>query len=138
MKAAEHAGHRVLSSEPSGSESDLSYARLSDLLADLLPEVTDTIPGPQREALEVALLLREAGERPPTAHAVGLAVLAALQAGAAQRPMLIGIATDFTASTVYLPRMPSGQLRRRARIRGGHHRGSHAGGCSAGRVGLGR
>jgi hypothetical protein len=81
VKAAEHAGHRVLSSEPSGSESDLFYARLSDLLADLLPEVTNSIPGPQREALEVALLLREAGERPSTAHAVGLAVLAALQAG---------------------------------------------------------
>src|SRR3954471_17278400 len=32
--------------------------------------------------------------------------------------------------TLYLPRMRSGQLRRRARIRGGHHRSSHAGGCS--------
>jgi len=39
---------------------------------------------------------------------------------------------------VYLPRMPSGQFRRRARIREGHRRGGHAGGCSVGRVGLGR
>ncbi len=65
VEAAEGAGHRVLRSEPSSGEADLSYAGLSDLLNELLPVVRDTIPAPQRDALEVALLLREAGDRPP-------------------------------------------------------------------------
>ena len=45
---------------------------------------------------------------------------------------------DPLGMTLYLPRIPSGQLRQRARIRGGRRRGGHAGGCSAGQVGLGR
>ncbi len=79
IQAAAAAGHRLLRSEPSASETDLSFAGLSDLLADALPLVTDQIPGPQREALEIALLLRPAGAEPPAARAVGLAVLAALR-----------------------------------------------------------
>src|SRR5262249_60856844 len=63
-------GQRVLRSEPTASEADLSFAGLSDLLAGVLPEVINGIPGPQREALEVALLLRPAVDQPPTAHAV--------------------------------------------------------------------
>ena len=39
--------------------------------------LADQIPGPQREALGIALLLRPAGGEPPAARALGLAVLAA-------------------------------------------------------------
>ncbi len=56
------------------SETDLSFAGLSDLLGEVLPEVSVQIPGPQREALEIALLLRPAGDEPPTTRAIGLAV----------------------------------------------------------------
>jgi hypothetical protein len=80
VQAAVEAGRQVLRSEPTASETDLSFAGLSDLLAEALPAVAADIPAPQLEALEVALLLRVAGERPPTAHAVGLAVLAVLRA----------------------------------------------------------
>ena len=77
VAAATDAGHRLLHSEPSAAEADLSFAGLSDLLTGVLPEVAAAIPGPQREALEIALLLRPAGDETPTAHAVGLAALAA-------------------------------------------------------------
>lgn len=91
VEAAVHSGRRVLRTEPTGSETDLSFAGLSDLLAGGLPAVAADIPAPQLDALEVALLLRAAGERPPTAHAVGLAVLAALRALAARCPVLVAV-----------------------------------------------
>jgi DNA-binding NarL/FixJ family response regulator len=85
------AGHRLLRSEPSASETDLSFVGLSDLLAGVLPLVADHIPGPQREALEIALLLRPAGDEPPTARAVGLAVLAALRGCLSVGPVMVAI-----------------------------------------------
>jgi DNA-binding CsgD family transcriptional regulator len=91
LAAAADAGHRLLRSEPSAAEADLSFAGLSDLLTGVLPEVTADIPGPQREALEIALLLRPAGDEAPTAHAVGLAVLAALRACVSVGPVLVAI-----------------------------------------------
>ncbi len=91
VETAVAAGYHVLRSEPSASEIDLPFAGLSDLLADLLPVVSAQIPGPQLEALEVALLLRPAGEDPPTAHAIGLGVLAGLRGGLSEGPVLIAI-----------------------------------------------
>jgi len=91
LEVAAAAGHRLLRSEPSASETDLSFAGLSDLLAEVLPLVAARIPGPQLEALEVALLLRPAGEEPPTAHAIGLAMLAALRGCLSQHPVLIAV-----------------------------------------------
>jgi DNA-binding CsgD family transcriptional regulator len=91
IETAAAAGHRLLRSEPSASETDLSFAALSDLLAEVLPLVGAEIPGPQLEALQVALLLRPAGDEPPTAHAIGLAVLAALRGCLSRQPVLIAI-----------------------------------------------
>jgi hypothetical protein len=75
VKAATDVGCRLLRSEPSASEADLPFAGLSDLLAGVLSDADAGMPAPQREALEIALLLRPAGDQPPTAHAVGLAAL---------------------------------------------------------------
>ena len=91
VEAATGSGHRLLRSEPSEAEADLSFAGLSDLLAGVLPEVAAEIPGPQREALEVALLLRPPGDEPPIARAVGLAALAALRACLSAGPVLVAI-----------------------------------------------
>ena len=74
-----------------GREADLSFAGLSDLLIEVLPQVDAQILGPQRDALEIALLLRPAGDEPPTAHAVGLAVLAALRGCLSEGPVLVAI-----------------------------------------------
>jgi DNA-binding CsgD family transcriptional regulator len=117
VKAAEHAGHQILRSEPSSGESDLSFAGLSDLLAGVLPDVSDTIPAPQLEALEIALLLRPATDHSPTLHAVGLAVLAAIQTCVTQRPVLIAIddghwmdQESVSALTFALRRLRTGRL----------------------------
>jgi DNA-binding CsgD family transcriptional regulator len=91
IRTATAAGYRLLRSEPSASETDLSFAGLSDLLAGVLPLVAAQIPDPQREALEIALLLRPAGGEPPTARAVALAVLAALRGCLSDGPVLIAI-----------------------------------------------
>jgi DNA-binding CsgD family transcriptional regulator len=91
VKAATDVGCRLLRTEPSASEADLPFAGLSDLLAGVLPDVGAGIPAPQREALEIALLLRPAGDQPPTAHAVGLAVLTALRSCVAAGPALVAI-----------------------------------------------
>jgi DNA-binding CsgD family transcriptional regulator len=91
IEAGAAAGCRLLRSEPSAGETDLSFAGLSDLLAGFSPLAEDDIPGPQLEALQVALQLRPAGDKPPTAHAVGLAVLAALRGCLSRHPLLIAI-----------------------------------------------
>lgn len=91
MAAAERAGCRLLRSEPSAAETNLPFAGLTDLLSDTLPEVEHDIPGPQLDALQVALQLRPAGATPPTTHAIGLAVLAALGGLAAKCPVLVAI-----------------------------------------------
>jgi DNA-binding NarL/FixJ family response regulator len=91
VAAATDAGHGLLRSEPSAAEADLSFAGLSDLLTGVLPEVSADIPVPQREALEIALLLRPAQDEAPTAYAVGLAVLAALRACVSTGPVLVAI-----------------------------------------------
>jgi hypothetical protein len=60
IETAAAAGHRLLRSEPSASETDLSFAALSDLLAEVLPLVG--VSSVQLEALQIALLLRPAGD----------------------------------------------------------------------------
>ena len=117
VRAAAAAGHRLLRSEPSASEADLSFAGLSDLLADVLPQTAEQIPAPQREALEIALLLRPAGDQPPPARAVGLAVLAALRGCLSDGPVMIGIddvqwldEATLEALAFALRRIPDGAL----------------------------
>jgi len=117
VEAAATAGHRLLRSEASASETDLSFAGLSDLLAEVLPLVAREIPGPQREALEVALWLRPAGDQAPTAHAVALAALAALRACVAEGPVLVAVddvqwldEASLDALTFALRRLASGPL----------------------------
>ena len=91
LEVAASEGCRVLRSEPSASEADSPFAGLSDLLAAILPSLADRIPRPQLAAIEVALLLRSAGETAPTAHAIGLAVLAALRSCLDDGPVLLAI-----------------------------------------------
>ncbi len=53
--------YRVLVCRPIESETRLAYAGLGDLLADVPEEALGDLPGPQRQALEVALLRKEPG-----------------------------------------------------------------------------
>ena len=77
-------GHRLLRSEPSAGEADLSFAGLSDLLADALPQTAEQIPASQRAALyggvSVCLLasaVLPSGKLTAQARAVRLATSAA-------------------------------------------------------------
>jgi DNA-binding CsgD family transcriptional regulator len=89
--ATADSGCRVLRSEPSASEADTPFAGLSDLLTGQLSTVASGIPAPQLEALEVALLMRPAGDQPPAVHAIGRAVLMALNALLSAGPVFLAI-----------------------------------------------
>src|SRR5215471_15296253 len=65
---------RVLSCRGVEVEAALSFAVLSELLADVLDETMPSLPTPRRRALEVALMLAEPGDHSPDAYAIGLAV----------------------------------------------------------------
>src|SRR5439155_17336491 len=76
---------------PAGSEVQLSFASLGDLLEGVLEESLDELPAPQRRALEVALLRDDPQGPPPDQRAIGLAVLGAFRFLAASRPVLVGV-----------------------------------------------
>ena len=56
LAGAQLRGYRTLSCGPVEAETRLSYAALGDLLEPILEEALPTVPEPQRQALEVALL----------------------------------------------------------------------------------
>jgi predicted ATPase len=91
VAAAQDRGYCVLACRPAGSEVQLSFAALGDLLADVLGETLDELPTPQRRALEVALLLEESPGPPPDERAIGLAVLGVLRALARERSVLVAV-----------------------------------------------
>src|SRR2546428_223557 len=88
---ARRAGRLVIASSPAESGTQLQFAVLGDLLGDHLREVAPLVPSPQLRALEVALLLREADAAAPEPLAIALAVLSALKALAAARPLVVAI-----------------------------------------------
>jgi DNA-binding CsgD family transcriptional regulator len=81
-------GFLRLSARPMQSDSELSFAGLSDVLKPILPEL-DRLPRRQRDALAGALALAPAteGDR----FAVGVATLGLLAAAADRTPVLLSI-----------------------------------------------
>jgi DNA-binding CsgD family transcriptional regulator len=73
------------------AEATLSFAALSELLAPVFDDVVPSLLPPRRLALEVALLMVEPGDRPPDAHAIGLAVLDLLHALAERGRVLVAL-----------------------------------------------
>jgi DNA-binding CsgD family transcriptional regulator len=91
IDAARERGMRVLSARPSGAEARLTFAALIDLCDCLATDAFDTVPGPQRAALDVALLRAEPADAPPEPQAIALGLLNALRAAAAREPLLVAI-----------------------------------------------
>jgi ATP/maltotriose-dependent transcriptional regulator MalT len=91
VRIAGAAGFRVLMTRAAGSEVQLSFAGLGDLLHGVLDEALDGLPGPQRRALAAALLLEEADEAAPDARAVAVAFLAALRLLAEAAPLILAV-----------------------------------------------
>lgn len=88
---AMRSGYVVLSTRASQSETALSFAGLSDLLADVADDVLPHLPEPQRVALEVALLRRSPDLRAHGRRAVGAAALSTLRRLCSTRRVLLAI-----------------------------------------------
>lgn len=84
-------GRRVLPCSASSAETRLSFSGLRDLLEEAFDEVADELPPPQRRALEVTLLRRDAGPAAPEQGAIAAALLSALRAVAAAGPTLLAL-----------------------------------------------
>ena len=86
-EAVARSPYRVLACRPVEAETQLAYAALGDLLAELSGEELAALPDPQRHALEVALLRVEPGEHGAPQRAVALGLLAVLRA----RPTVVAV-----------------------------------------------
>ena len=84
-------GYRVLEARPVEAEMGLALAGLGDLLGPALDVILPDLPGPQRTALEVALLLRGDDGGTPDERALGLATLRGIQRLAVDGPLLVAI-----------------------------------------------
>lgn len=84
-------GYRVLSCRPAAAEAKLSFAGLSDLLADVPPAVLDRLPVPQRHGLEAALLKASPGAGAPQSRTVFAGFLSVLASLATSSPVLVAI-----------------------------------------------
>ncbi len=82
---------RVLTASPTETETAMSFAALGDLLADSVGEILPELPAPQRDALEVALLLAESEVTVPDQRAVAVAFLSALRVLSASAPVLVAV-----------------------------------------------
>lgn len=83
--------YRILACRPVEAETRLSYAALGDLLEPALEEALPTLPEPQRQALEVALLRAASSKVRPDQRAVSLAVLGCLRSLASSSPVVVAI-----------------------------------------------
>jgi DNA-binding NarL/FixJ family response regulator len=88
---ARQRGWWVLTARPVQSEAALSFSALGDLLEPVPPEALGGLPGPQRHALDVALLRAEPGPEPPDQRAVAVALLGVIRALADTAPVVIGV-----------------------------------------------
>ncbi len=84
-------GWKVLAVTGLGSEADLPYAGLHQLLQPVLPSA-GALPGPQKDALLTALGMRAGA--PPELFLVGMATLSLLDKVAGEGPLVV-VADDF-------------------------------------------
>jgi predicted ATPase len=93
--AAESATERdcvVLSCHPAEAEARLSFAALADLLSDAIgDEVRGRPPEPQRQAIDVVLLLQDPGKTPIDQRTISAAVLSTLRTLAERGPLVLAV-----------------------------------------------
>ena len=88
--AAAERGIRILAARPAAADVRLSGVGLADLFAEVEEAVLAELPGPQRDAIDAALL-RRSPARAATAAALAAAVLALLRRLATAGPVLVAI-----------------------------------------------
>jgi predicted ATPase len=79
---------RVLETRPAEAERELSYAGLGDLLDGTYDEI-GKLPGPQRRALRIALLIEEPKGEPPEQRAIGAALRGLFRLLAGNGPVVV-------------------------------------------------
>ena len=82
---------RVMPARASSAEAQLSFAGLSDLLEDVDEATFAALPGPQRQALEVALLRAVPEGAAPEPRAIAVGFLNVLRALASLGPVLVAV-----------------------------------------------
>src|SRR6516164_2601227 len=90
LAAARRRSCLVLTARPVEIETKLAFAGLTDLLEPVLDDVLPALAGPQRRALEVALLIAPARTQPDQ-RTVASAFLNALRTLAKDRQVLVAI-----------------------------------------------
>jgi DNA-binding CsgD family transcriptional regulator/Tfp pilus assembly protein PilF len=88
---ARGSGDRVLAHTASWSEAQLSFTALRDLLAGVYEDVAESLPPPQRHALDVILLLSEPGGTAPQPGEIAVAFLSALRALGEREPLVLAV-----------------------------------------------
>lgn len=90
-RRADRGGARVLWCRPSAAEAKFSFAAVADLLSPVDEEAFDALPGPQRDALAVAMLRAAPSERAPVQRAVAAGFLALVRGFAAEGPLVVAV-----------------------------------------------
>ena len=91
VAAGRERGYTVLASRPAAPEVRLSYAGLDDLLVDVDAGVIERLPGPQRRAIDAALLRQVGDQHTPDLRAVAAALLSVLNTVATAAPVLVAV-----------------------------------------------
>lgn len=91
VSAARERGVRTLVARPSGAEAQLAYGALIDVLDGVGAEELAGLAGPQRRALEVAILRSEAAAGAPEPGATSLAFLNALRGLSDREPLVVAV-----------------------------------------------
>jgi hypothetical protein len=91
VEQARQRGFRVLLCRPAAAEAQLSYASLADLLADVGDPVLESLPQPQRRAIDFVLLRAEAEPAVADYRATGAALLSVVERLADEMPVLLAI-----------------------------------------------
>ncbi len=88
---ARERGYRVLACRPAEPERTLPFAGLTDLFDGITDAEFGRLPGPQRHALDVALLRTTPDGAPPDPRAVNVAALGLVRSLAERRPVVLAV-----------------------------------------------
>ncbi len=91
IRGARERGHTVLACRPPQPRMGHAFSALAVLLEPVLSARRETLPPPQRRALETALGLREPSGPPPLPGAIAGAVLGMLQDAGTSQPVVLAI-----------------------------------------------
>jgi DNA-binding CsgD family transcriptional regulator len=91
LVAAQARSWAVLTAQPGESEAALSFSALTDLLSGVGHEDLDTLPGPQRRAVDIALLRIDHEGALPDHRALATGFLSVLVGLARRSPVLVAV-----------------------------------------------